>query len=147
MEKLTKVQQIVLTYIKTYISEVGYSPVEEEVQRHMGYASKNSARELLKIIKRKGYINTTPNVARSIVLVTGSTVDNWISVNDELPLSVKDAKKYESVQVIVKYMEDYEGENGNGVGVEFYTVGDKPRPWGYWSEHKNVTHWQLLPSI
>ena len=83
MEKLTKVQQIVLTYIETYISEVGYSPVEEEIQKHMGYASKNAAREILKVIKRKGYINTTPNVARSIVVLTES--NGWISIDDRLP--------------------------------------------------------------
>ena len=70
----------------------------------------------------------------------------WIKCSDRLPLEISKADEYESVQVNVLYMEDYEGENGNGVGVEFYTVGDKPRPWGIWSNHTgNITHWMPLP--
>ena len=71
----------------------------------------------------------------------------WISVKDELPLELEKAAKYESVQVIVKYMEDYEGENGEGVGVAFYTVGQSPYPWGKWSnDFGNVTDWMPMPS-
>lgn len=70
----------------------------------------------------------------------------WTSVEDKLPLDLKEAKRYESIQVIVRYMEDYEGENGKGVGVAFYTVGQSPYPWGKWSnDFSNVTHWMLLP--
>ncbi|MEE8288950.1 MAG: DUF551 domain-containing protein [Nitrosomonadaceae bacterium] len=70
----------------------------------------------------------------------------WISVDDKMPLEISEADKYESIRVIILYMENYEGENGNGVCVEFYTVGDKPSQWGSWSNHTgNITHWMPLP--
>ena len=35
---------------------------------------------------------------------------NWISVEDKLPLDLDNASSYDSLQVIVKYMEDYHSE-------------------------------------
>lgn len=76
----------------------------------------------------------------------GFNMDKWISINDRLPLDLNTESKYRTIQVIVKYMEDYEGENSNGVGVASYTVGQSPLPWGSWSnEFGNIIEWMHLP--
>jgi len=69
MKKLTLKQEAVLTYIKNFISDNGYSPVAKEVQIFFGYASQNAAIDHLKSLERKGYIRTTPRIARSIVVI------------------------------------------------------------------------------
>lgn len=126
MKQLTKIQEIILTYIKTYISEVGYSPSIKDIRVHMGWKSDNAAKEHLERIKKKGYINTTDGVPRSIVVLTED--NGWISIKDKMP--DKDNEWY-----LV-----YQGDN------RFCREYDR----GYWFSSKEfkygeVTHWQPLP--
>ena len=83
MKPLTKKQQEVLDFIKLYIEELQFSPSMTDIKTHMGYKSENAVRDCLGALKTKGYINTTPNVARSIVVLTEN--NGWISVDDRLP--------------------------------------------------------------
>ena len=69
MKKLTDKQLAILTYIKGFITNNGYSPIPKEIQSQFGYASQNAAIEHLNAIEKKGYIKRTPKIARSIVVL------------------------------------------------------------------------------
>ena len=83
MKELTARQKLVLGFIKDFISENKVSPTFIDIAKGMFFDSPNAAQYHVNVLKQKGYINTTPNVARSIVVLTGD--NGWISVNDRLP--------------------------------------------------------------
>lgn len=69
MMPLTEKQESILEFIKQYFRGNSYTPTIKEIAVAFGYASDNAAREHVNAIKRKGYITTTPKIARSIVVV------------------------------------------------------------------------------
>lgn len=124
MKPLTIVQQAILTYIKTYISEVGYSPSFKDIKEHRGYSSENAVRDHLISLTKKGHINTTDGVPRSIVVLTEN--NGWISVSDRFP--EKDGR-----YLIV-------GHGGN-ITTRMYYVHHDDKFFG----DVVATHWQPLP--
>lgn len=134
MKPLTNVQQEILTYIKTYISEVGYSPSFKDIKEHRGYKSENAVRDHLISLTKKGYINTTDGVPRSIVVLTEN--NGWISVKDKMPDD--DAHYYDTVLVYCEYEACKECDVAYSIdnGVFISEESGKKLP---------VTHWQPLP--
>lgn len=70
MERLTKQQERVLKFVKSYIAKSGYPPTREEISDHFGWASCNSAQQHLQLIQRKGYLKLMPGkVSRGIIVL------------------------------------------------------------------------------
>lgn len=72
MDNLTERQSEILQFIERHIQERGYPPTMEEIVQAFGFASRNAARDHLLAIARKGYIELTPNSARSIRLLVSA---------------------------------------------------------------------------
>lgn len=68
MEKLTSKQEEILTYIKKFIAERGYSPTIRELCKICGLSSTATMFVHLKNLTQKGYINQTENKFRTIEL-------------------------------------------------------------------------------
>lgn len=66
---LTKKQQKVLSFLKTFHKRNGYSPTRSEISEHFGWAGNNAAECHLVPLARKGAVRLAPNVARGIVLL------------------------------------------------------------------------------
>ena len=72
-EQLTPRQNEVLVFISDYIDGHGYSPSHQDITDGFGWSSTQAAIDHLYHLGRKGYIEYTPRVARSIRL-TGKQV-------------------------------------------------------------------------
>ena len=147
MKPLTNVQQEILTYIKTYISEVGYSPSFKDIKEHRGYSSENAVRDHLISLTKKGYINTTDGVPRSIVVLTES--NGWISVDDDLPpksdsIRTQTVLLWCSGQCQSPFTLGY-GIMVDGVNYPFTIKQWKSTDSGCDIIYGDVTHWQPLP--
>lgn len=68
MKGLTKKQFEVLQFIKRFIDDHSIAPSYREIQKHFGYSSLGTVYDHLKILKRKGYIDTEDHSARSLVV-------------------------------------------------------------------------------
>ena len=66
--RLTNRQRQVLEFVSTCVKETGSAPTLEEICNHFGFKSTNSARQHLKLIARKGYLQLQPSRARGIRL-------------------------------------------------------------------------------
>ena len=69
MEPLTERQQLVLDCIKQYQLEHGYAPSIRDLIAATDIDSPNGIICHLKALVKKGWIKTTPHVARSIVVL------------------------------------------------------------------------------
>lgn len=67
MDKLTKLEASILFFINDYISTHFYPPTVREVADGC-YISVSVAHKYIMKLSRKGFIEITPNTARSIVL-------------------------------------------------------------------------------
>ena len=77
MEKLTKKQEQVLTCIKKYIAEHGYSPSVREVCDMMNLSSTATVFVHMRHLMKKGYIKQTDNKFRTLeVLVPNEYVES-----------------------------------------------------------------------
>jgi repressor LexA len=65
---LTRRQEQVLEFIQEYTIMAGAPPTLEEICRHFRFKSPNAARDHLKLIAQKGYLERLPNRARGIRL-------------------------------------------------------------------------------
>ncbi len=65
---LTKKQHMLLSYIKNYIEENGFSPTFEEMKEHQSLKSKSSISNLLKELEKKEYITMLPLQKRAIII-------------------------------------------------------------------------------
>ena len=63
---LTDKQLALLLWIRRYIAERGYSPSYQDISEAFGFASRNAAHGHVLVLKRKGYLQQDPHVARSI---------------------------------------------------------------------------------
>ena len=68
-EILTKKQYEMLNVIKGYIIQHGYSPSIKDLCQILGKKSTSTITAMLKILKRKNYINYDFNIYRSIRLI------------------------------------------------------------------------------
>lgn len=76
MEKLTQSQYNVLNYVSTYIKRESMAPTYDEMCKGLNYTSKSTIHLHIQSLKKKGYITTKGNSARSIRVV------NEFSIND-----------------------------------------------------------------
>lgn len=65
---LTKRQQQVLDFVGKHIADAGAPPTLDEICRHFRFKSPNAAREHLRLIAQKGYLERQPYRARGIRL-------------------------------------------------------------------------------
>lgn len=68
MEKLTEREQTIFNFICNYHKTYGYSPCIREIQKGVFLQSPNQIHRYLNQLVKKGYINITPHIARSIVI-------------------------------------------------------------------------------
>ena len=66
--RLTRRQRQVFDFVQTCAVETGSAPTLEEICSHFGFKSSNSARQHLRLIARKGYLQLLPSRARGIRL-------------------------------------------------------------------------------
>lgn len=71
--EVTSKQLLVFDFLKDFIEENGYSPSENEIQKHFGWKSRNVVGGKLQALEIKKYISRIPNKCRSITL-TGREV-------------------------------------------------------------------------
>lgn len=67
-ENLTRRQQEILEYLRSYQRKLGLMPSTREIQHHFGFASQTAAVSHLRALERKGAIQRLPNKARAVVL-------------------------------------------------------------------------------
>lgn len=65
-EKLTARQASVLEFIVAFLRKNGYSPSIHDIMEHFEIKSTHGVVHHLQILKRKGAIDYTPRIARSI---------------------------------------------------------------------------------
>jgi len=80
---LTKRQREILDYVTEFSSENGYAPSLREIGEHFGLSSPATIHVHIENLKKKGFLNTSYNEARSIEL---STVNSIWAQAIELPL-------------------------------------------------------------
>ncbi len=82
--QLTKRQREILDYITTFINRNGYAPSIREIGEHFGLSSPATIHAHIDNLKKKGFLKTSFNEARSIELVSMQT--EWAQAI-ELPLA------------------------------------------------------------
>jgi len=63
---MTKNEKKVLTYIRFFWAEEGYSPSLNEISTHMGWKSKSQASYIVKSLIKTGRVKSIPGKYRSI---------------------------------------------------------------------------------
>ena len=72
---LTTAQQSVLDYITSFSAQHQYPPTMREIAANFGWANPNSAACHLKPLRKKGYIDWEPLLARSITVKAKSLAE------------------------------------------------------------------------
>ncbi len=72
---LTKKQSEILHYLKTYISDNGFSPTFDEIALHFGFKSKGTVYKHINSLKSKGVISQAWNRVRGIEIVDDEPQD------------------------------------------------------------------------
>lgn len=70
MIELTKRQRQVLDYIQSVQQTAGATPTLREIAAHFGFASSRASADHLVALKRKGFITSDANKARSVRIIT-----------------------------------------------------------------------------
>lgn len=65
---LTKRQRDLLTYIRSYVGQHGFSPSFEEMKEALGLASKSGVHRLVSALVERGYVKSMYARARSVEL-------------------------------------------------------------------------------
>lgn len=73
MEDLTRRQDEVLEYLKSYINENGYAPCVRDICEALDLKSTSTAHAHLTKLERKGYISRDPAKPRTIMILDGSS--------------------------------------------------------------------------
>lgn len=66
---LTKRQHEALLFLREYIARHGTSPTFEEIQNHLGLASKSGIKRIIVGLEERGFIHQLPNRARAIRVI------------------------------------------------------------------------------
>jgi repressor LexA len=69
--ELTTRQRQVFEFVQTRLGETGSTPTLQEICRHFRFKSTNAAREHLRLIQQKGYLERRPHCARGIRVTRG----------------------------------------------------------------------------
>jgi len=85
MKGLTKRQREIVDYIKTFIDSNGYSPSYREIGGHFRFSSIGSVYNHIKVLKRKGAIDTEPHARRSINIPHEKPTEDTTSSSIEIP--------------------------------------------------------------
>ena len=64
LPELTTRQRQVFDFIQTYLEKTDFAPTLEEICRHFRFKSTNAAREHLRLIQKKGYLERRTHCAR-----------------------------------------------------------------------------------
>lgn len=86
---MTKNELNVLTYIKSYIGDHGYSPSFADIQENFGWASKGSVQNYIKQLTEKGLLRKAPHKKRALEVVETKSGELSTSIFEEsvrLPL-------------------------------------------------------------
>jgi repressor LexA len=75
MLKLTFEQQRVYNFMLAFRDKNGFPPTVREVAAGLGYKSPNNARQHMQLIEQKGYIRTTPCIARGIEFLNEASTE------------------------------------------------------------------------
>lgn len=104
MEKLTRKQSEVLTVIKKYIAEHGYSPSVREVCDVMGLSSTATVFVHMRHLMRKGYIRQVDNKFRTLeVLVPNEFIEKR---KDIVSIPFLNKNTYLKPREIIKYPDE-----------------------------------------
>lgn len=77
--RATKKQTELLTYMKTFIAEHGYSPSYREIMEGLGYTSVATVAAHIRGLQERGYLRTRYNAARSVEIVpTRDEGEEWL---------------------------------------------------------------------
>lgn len=74
--ELTKRQEEILEFIKTYIEKSGFPPTISEIQKEFSFKSPNAVQEHVKALVRKGHIRRNPNKWRGLEVVNELKSEN-----------------------------------------------------------------------
>lgn len=77
LPELTKRQRQVFDFVRARV-EAGSSPTSDEICRHFRFKSSNAARQHLRLIAQKGYLQLVPRSARGILVNQKSTLHDEI---------------------------------------------------------------------
>lgn len=69
MKHLTEKQQMVLEWIRSYISTKGCAPSQKEIAENTCIRHQANVRLYLKLIEKKGYLRFDPTVPRGITIL------------------------------------------------------------------------------
>lgn len=69
MTDLTKIQQAVLDFVRSFIADNGYSPTLWEIATNFGWASPSSSLVHLNALVRKGRVRRTSSKYRGLAIV------------------------------------------------------------------------------
>ena len=81
MTELTKRQRQVLDYIQSVQQTAGATPTLREIAAHFGFASSRASADHLVALKRKGFISSEPNKARSLRIITPLAKPKWAAIS------------------------------------------------------------------
>ncbi|HRZ87754.1 MAG TPA: transcriptional repressor LexA [bacterium] len=63
---LTKRQEKILSFIRDFLGETGYSPTVREIARHFGFGGPRAAQKHLAALEKKGYVTRTAKRSRTV---------------------------------------------------------------------------------
>ncbi len=87
MQKLTRRQDEILTFIRDCIRRQGYPPTRNEIALRFGFRSPNAAEAHLRALDRKGAIRLESGVSRGIRVVGGDEAESAAPAHfEQLPL-------------------------------------------------------------
>ncbi len=72
-DPLTSTQEKVLSFLKSFIGEMGYPPTLREIAFHFGLKGPKAPQKTLNILERKGYIRRTPGGSRAVEILNTKT--------------------------------------------------------------------------
>ena len=64
---LTRRQTETYDFLKAYRAENGYSPNYNEIQKHLGLASRSGVARIVNLLEQRGVVRRIPNSARSLM--------------------------------------------------------------------------------
>ncbi len=76
--ELTERQKAILVFVSQFIGNNGYAPTVREIASHFGFNSPSGAKKHLDTLYKKGYLNMSSNVSRSISIKEEAGFDQEI---------------------------------------------------------------------
>jgi repressor LexA len=115
MIELTPKQQRILDFIQKFQQAQGTLPTHQEIADHFGFRSPNSVTEHLRLIRQKGFLESSTGKARSLRVTSALT---------KLRSRIADIALYGSIPA--GFSSDREQQPDGCVTVDVATIGFKP---------------------